>query len=153
MTSKGKGRLLGLDFGEKFIGVAISDALGITAQGLGRIARSNPQADLDKIRELIKEHRVEKLIVGLPRRMDGTVGAQAEVVMSFIEELRGALVIEVVPWDERLTTVEAERAMIRGDLSRKKRKRIIDKLSAVLILQSYLDHLQFSSQGKISDEE
>jgi len=153
MVSKGKGRLLGLDYGEKFIGVAVSDGLGITAQGLGRIVRRNPQADLDKIRELIKEHRVEKLIVGLPRRMDGTLGTQAEAVMKFIEKLRGALGMEVEPWDERLTTVEAERAMIRGNLSRSKRKRIVDKLSAVLILQSYLDHLHFSLQGKVSDED
>ena len=144
---------MGLDFGEKFIGVALSDGLGITAQGLGRIARSSPQADLDKIRELIKEHRVEKLIVGLPRRMDGTLGTQAEAVMNFVEELRRALGVEVVTWDERLTTVEAERTMIRGDLSRKRRRKIIDKLSAVLILQSYLDHLQSSSQGRVSDED
>ena len=152
MTYREKGRLLGLDFGEKYIGVAISDGLGITAQGLGRIERSNPQADLDKIRMLIKEHRVEKLIVGLPRKMDGTQGTQAGIVMSFIEELRRALGLEVVPWDERLTTVEAERAMIGGKLRRKKRKRIIDKLSAVLILQSYLDCLQISPQDKVSHE-
>lgn len=153
MVSKGRGRLLALDFGEKFIGVAVSDGLGITAQGLGRIVRSHPQADLNKIRELIKEHRVEKLIVGLPRRMDGTLGTQAEAVMKFIETLRGALGMEVVSWDERLTTVEAERAMIRGDLSRSKRKRIVDQLSAVLILQSYLDHMQFSLKEKVSDED
>ena len=152
MTSIGKRRLLGLDFGEKFIGVAVSDGLGITAQGLGRIARKSPQADLDKIRVLIKEHQAEKLIVGLPKKMDGSWGTQAEVVMSFIEELRKNLGVEVVPWDERLTTVEAERAMIRGDLRRKKRKGIIDKLSAVLILQSYLDYLQFSPQDRVSDE-
>ena len=144
---------MGLDFGEKYIGVAVSDGLGITAQGLGRIARSSPRADLDKIRELIKEHGVEKLIVGLPRRMDGTLGAQAEAVMNFVEKLRGALGLEVGTWDERLTTVEAERAMIRGDLSRKRRKKIIDKLSAVLILQSYLDHLQSSPQDEVSNED
>ena len=144
MIYRGKGRLLGLDFGEKYIGVAVSNGLGITAQGLGRIERSNPQADLDKISKLINEHRVEKLIVGFPKRMDGEWGTQAEVVMNFIEELRRALGVEVVPWDERLTTVEAERTMIRGKLRRKKRKKIIDELSAVLILQSYLDHLQNS---------
>jgi len=153
MISRKKGRLLALDFGEKFIGVAVSDGLGITAQGLGRITRSSPQADLDKINKLIKEYLVEKLIIGLPMRMDGTLGTQAEAVMNFAEELRRALGLEVVPWDERLTTVEAERVMIKGELSRKKRKRIIDKLSAVLILQSYLDHLQFSSQGRVSNED
>lgn len=133
-------RILGLDVGEKKIGVAISDELGFTAQGIGVIARRGLKQDLKQIEDLVKQYNVGKIVLGLPRNMNGTLGPQSELVKKFGESLKKNLRIEISYWDERLTTVEAERSLIDCDLSRKKRRYVIDKVAAVLILQGYLNY-------------
>nr|WP_297199532.1 Holliday junction resolvase RuvX [Thermanaeromonas sp.] len=131
---------MGLDVGEKNIGVAVSDPLGWTAQGVTTIRRRGKlEEDLEAILRLAKEYRVERVVVGLPRNMNGSLGPQARKVLEFIEALEERLQLPVVPWDERLTTSAAERVLITADLSRRRRKSVIDRLAAVLILQSYLD--------------
>lgn len=136
-------RVMGLDIGEKRIGIAFSDPLGYTAQGHSVYARRQEQEDITYLTNLAKEKQVSRIVFGLPRNMNGTEGPQAEKVRSF-----AALVSEAVPdstiafWDERLTTVAAHRVMIEADMSRGKRKKKVDQLAAVLILQGYLDHLQ-----------
>lgn len=132
-------RVLGLDIGDRRIGVSISDALGITAQGLDTIERSEPEKDIQSIVDIIKKWEIGKIVVGLPKNMNGTLGPQAEKVKEFIERLQQKVAIEVVFWDERLTTVAAERTLLEGNVSRKKRKGVIDKVAANMILQSYLD--------------
>jgi len=129
-------RILGLDVGERRIGVALSDALGITAQGLETIERENA---LVEIKDLIKEHDIKKIIVGMPFNMNGSKGERARLTDDFIALLRGKIGIEVAMVDERLTTAQGERILLEADLSRKKRKRSIDKIAAQLILQTYLD--------------
>lgn len=135
-------RLMGLDVGEKTIGIAISDPLGITAQGLETLKRYSKKADLARLRDLVDEYGVEKIIVGLPLNMDGTIGPAASKIEQFSIELGKKLGVPVQTWDERLSTAAAERALLQADLSRGKRKKIIDKLAAVLILESYLRRQQ-----------
>ncbi|MGQ9508806.1 MAG: Holliday junction resolvase RuvX [Thermodesulfobacteriota bacterium] len=132
-------RIMGLDIGTKTIGVAISDELGLTAQGLKTIIRKSKEKDFSEISTLISQFQIEKIVVGLPKNMNGTLGKQAELVLKFIEELKEKVSISVEIWDERLSTVEANRTLLQADLSRSKRKRVIDKLAASLILQGYLD--------------
>lgn len=132
-------RILGLDYGDKRIGVALSDAFGWTAQGLGMIERNREGDDIRQISELVKEHGVEKIVVGLPKNMNGTIGPRGEICMTFAEQLRQNLSVPVDLWDERLTTVAAERVLLEADVSRRKRKHAVDKLAAVLLLQNYLD--------------
>lgn len=132
-------RILGLDVGKKRIGVAVSDELGITAQGIGVIVRSSTKGDIQAISEIARKYRVNKIVIGLPVNMNGTLGPQGEEIKEFGEKLRNYLNIEVQYWDERLSTVAAERVLIDADISRKKRKNVIDKLSAVVILQNFLD--------------
>lgn len=127
-----------LDVGTKTIGVAISDELGITAQGLKTIKRTSMENDLRELDSIILQFQVEKVIVGLPKNMDGSMGRQAEFVLDWIEGFKKKRETPVETWDERLSTVEASRTLIKADLSRKKRKGVIDKLAAVLILQGYL---------------
>ncbi|GAB7386484.1 Holliday junction resolvase RuvX [Bacillaceae bacterium] len=130
---------MGLDLGEKTIGVAVSDALGWTAQGVEVIRRKDRQHDFAQLKELIERYGVERIVVGLPKNMDGTIGAQGEASRRFAHELERAFSLPVDLWDERLTTSAAERTLLAADVSRKKRKRVIDKLAAALILQAYLD--------------
>lgn len=132
-------RILGLDIGSKRIGVAISDALGLTAQGLTTIQRTALNRDLEGIKDLIREYNCNRIVVGLPRRTDGSLGPEAKCILDFVDKLRERVKLPVVLWDERFTTVMAEKTLIEADLSRKKRRKVIDKLSAILILQSYLD--------------
>lgn len=135
-------RIMGLDVGDKTIGVALSDLLGWTAQGLETIRRIGIKKDLQRLEEIIKEYEVNKIVVGLPKNMNGTIGLQGEKVLEFNERLEKRFNnIEIVSWDERLTTVAAERSLIEADVSRKKRKEVIDKIAAVYILQGYLDSL------------
>ena len=134
-------RILGIDIGTKRIGIAISDELGWTAQGIKILHRSNGESDLGEIRDIAREYGVEKIVVGLPRNMNGSLGPQAEMVLGFVEELKEILDVPIITWDERLSTVEATKMFIRADLSRKKRKRKVDMTAAILILQSYLDSL------------
>ncbi len=134
-----KMRLMGLDIGSHTIGVAVSDELKVTAQGLKTIRRKSMEEDLNEISNLISEFKIEKIVVGLPKNMDGTLGRQAEMVFQWIKKSKERINLPIVTWDERLTTLEASKVLLKADLSRKKRKRVIDKLSAVLILQGYLN--------------
>ncbi|QXM07472.1 Holliday junction resolvase RuvX [Crassaminicella indica] len=132
-------RIMGLDVGDKTIGVAASDPLGWTAQGIETIRRTNKKADYRRIGEIIEEKEITKIIVGIPKNMNGSLGPQGEKVLEFVEGLKNRFKIEIILWDERLTTVAAERMLISGDVSRKKRKKVIDMVAATYILQGYLD--------------
>jgi putative Holliday junction resolvase len=132
-------RVMGLDYGDRRIGVAVSDAMRWTAQGAEVVERRRDRSELERIAELVKEHEVSEIVLGLPKNMNGTVGPRGEISIAFAEELKEMLNIPVHLWDERLTTVAAERTLLEADVSRKKRKLVIDKMAATLILQNYLD--------------
>lgn len=134
-------RILGLDVGTKTVGVAISDEMGWTAQGLEtiKINEERGQFGFDRISELVKQYNVDKIVVGLPKNMNGTIGPRGEACQQFAQNLRDLLQLDVIMWDERLSTMAAERLLISADVSRKKRKQVIDKMAAVVILQGYLD--------------
>lgn len=132
-------RILGLDIGSKRIGIAISDALGVTAQGHSVLERQKPEDVVGRLKSVIAEESVSEVVVGLPLNMDGSYGPQAKDAVSFADSLKKGLDIPVKLWDERLSTVEVERVMIEGGVSRSKRKKKIDKLAAQVILQSYLN--------------
>lgn len=134
------GRILALDVGDRTIGVAVSDTLGIAAHPVETIRRTRPEADLERIRQLVAEREVREIVVGLPRMMDGTLGIQAEKVQAFVEVLAPAVPVPVTLWDERLSTRAAERALIASGLTRKRRKKVVDQVAAVYFLQGYLDH-------------
>jgi putative Holliday junction resolvase len=134
-------RILSLDVGEKRIGMALSDALGLIAQQLDTLVRKNEEEDFRRIKDIINEKEVTQIVVGLPLNMDGSAGPKAEEINRFIDELKEACDIPVKIWDERLTTRQADRILREADVSRKKRKRLDDKLAAQLILQSYLDSI------------
>ncbi len=133
-------RIMGLDVGDKTIGVAVSDALGMTAQGLETIRRTGVKADFRKLTEIISQKEIHKTVVGLPKNMNGTVGPQGEKVLDFVEQFKKRFPKhEVIMWDERLTTMAAEKTLISADVSRSNRKKVIDKVAATFILQGYLD--------------
>ncbi|SCJ80606.1 Putative Holliday junction resolvase [uncultured Eubacterium sp.] len=140
-------RKIALDVGDKTVGVALSDALGITAQGLTTLERVGIRKDTGKILDLVKEYDCDTIVIGLPKKLDGSDSIQTEKVYEFRTMLEnkmrstGMKNIDVVWQDERLTTVMAEKVLIEADVSRKKRKQVIDKQAAVLIMQSYLDSL------------
>ncbi|MBD7914157.1 Holliday junction resolvase RuvX [Clostridium sp. Sa3CUN1] len=134
-------RILGLDIGSKTIGVAISDPLGWTAQGITTIRRTKKEQDLEEIKKICKEYSVETIVIGLPKNMNGTIGESGEKVLEFSERIKEETELKVEMWDERLTTVAAHKAMLEADLSRSKRKKIVDKIAAIYILQGYLDRL------------
>ena len=134
-------RLLGLDIGNKTIGVSVSDPLGITAQGVTTIKRASKVEDVEALKALIDKYDVEKLIVGLPKNMNNTLGFQAKRTMNYADYLKEALNMEIVYVDERLTTSGAEAVLIEGGVRREKRKKHVDKLAATLILQMYLDQM------------
>jgi putative holliday junction resolvase len=134
-------RVLGLDLGTKTLGVAVSDELGWTAQGIETIKIDEEQEKfgLERLREIIQEYDVETIVLGFPKNMNGTIGPRGEASKRFAELLRQQFSLPVILWDERLSTMAAERMLIAADVSRKKRKQVIDKMAAVMILQSYLD--------------
>ncbi len=132
-------RIMALDYGDKRIGVALSDALKMTAQGKEVIQHTNIKADLKRLDEIIKEDEVEKIVVGLPRNMNGTYGPRAEKTLKVVEKLKDKLSIPVETWDERLSTMAAERVLLEADTSRNKRKKVIDMMAATIILQGYLE--------------
>lgn len=132
-------RILGLDVGDKYIGVAISDLLQITSQGLTTIVRESKVKDFGAIESLLIEHNINKVVVGLPKNMNGTIGPQGEKVQKFAEKIKNKFKVEIIYIDERLTTVLAENILLEADLSRNKRKKVIDKVAATYILQTYLD--------------
>ncbi|SDI76975.1 Holliday junction resolvase RuvX [Alteribacillus bidgolensis] len=137
-------KVLALDVGMKRIGVAVSDALRWTAQGLETIhvKGDNPQEAFGRISELMKEHEASEVVVGLPKNMNGTIGPRGEQCQEFARHLEKELQVPVYMYDERLTTQAAERTLIEADMSRKKRKKVVDKMAAVMILQGYLDQNQ-----------
>ena len=137
-------RIMALDVGSRTIGIACSDALLMTAQGIETIRRTSLENDFNRLRELISEYEVHELVVGMPKNMNGTKGERAEKTEEFVEKMKDVIDLPVTFWDERLSTVMAERQLIAADVSRKKRKGVIDKMAAVVILQGYLDRLQFS---------
>ncbi|GGN97349.1 Holliday junction resolvase RuvX [Saccharibacillus kuerlensis] len=132
-------KLLGLDYGDRRIGVAVSDAFGWTAQGIEVVQRREDGSHLKRIAELAALHEAEEVVVGLPKNMNGTIGSRGELCIEFADSLRELLGLPVHLWDERLTTVSAERTLLEADVSRKKRKQVVDKIAAGLILQNYLD--------------
>jgi putative holliday junction resolvase len=133
------GRILALDVGKKRIGLAVSDALGISAQGMPTFQRVRIRDDLRRLKELVAEHDIQLLLIGKPLHMSGTASRQSVYTEEFGERLKEETGIPVVYWDERLTTVEAERVLREGNVSLDKRKQVIDRLAAVLLLESYLD--------------
>jgi putative Holliday junction resolvase len=137
-------RTMGLDVGSKTVGVAISDELGWTAQGIETIKVDEEKGDLgfDRLKELIDAYQVDKIVVGLPKNMNNTIGPRGEASQSYAKKLEKEFSLPVVLWDERLSTMAAERVLLEADVSRKKRKKVIDKMAAVMILQSYLDSLK-----------
>lgn len=137
-------RILGLDFGEKTLGVAISDPFGWTAQGVETIHRKGEEeieGTLKRLQEIINDYQVEEIVLGLPKNMNNTLGPRAEKTLLFKEQLQNKFSLPVHVWDERLSTVAANRSLLEADISRKKRKKVIDKMAAIYILQGYLDHL------------
>ena len=149
---------IALDVGDKTVGIALSDDLGITAQGLMTLERVGIRKDTGKILDLVKEYGCDTIVIGLPKKLDGTDSIQTEKVYEFRTMLEnkmrstGMKNIEIVWQDERFTTVMAERVLIEADLSRKKRKEIIDKQAAVIILQSYLDRLAYEKKRRDEKE-
>ena len=137
-------RILGLDFGTKTVGVAVSDELFITAQGVEIIRREKPsklRQTLSKIEELIRQYNVEKIVLGYPKNMNNTEGERCERTKEFKEQLEKRTGLEVILWDERLTTVAADNAMIEMGIRRERRKEYVDEIAAIFILQGYLDFL------------
>ena len=130
-----------MDVGDKRIGMAVSDALGWTAQGIDTLVRRSNQYDKEFVKNILEQYQPQKIVVGLPKNMNGSLGPQGEKVKAFADKLQDYYNGEIVFWDERLTTVSAHKAMIEADMSRKKRKQRVDQVAAVLILQSYLDYL------------
>ena len=138
-------RIMGLDYGSKTVGVTISDPLGITAQGIETITRKDEnklRKTCARIEALIEEYQVEKIVIGLPKHMNNDIGIRAEKSMEFAEMLKRRTGLEVQMWDERLTTMEAERTLIESNIRREDRKKYIDKIAAVFILQGYLDSVK-----------
>lgn len=143
-------RIMGLDFGSKTVGVAVSDALLITAQGIEIVRREQEnklRRSLARIEELIKEYEVEKIVLGLPKNMDGSCGERVEKTMEFKAMLERRTGLEVIMWDERLTTVAADRLMMEANVRREDRKKYVDSIAATFILQGYLDKLSIEKRN------
>ncbi|WP_342432406.1 Holliday junction resolvase RuvX [Neobacillus sp. FSL H8-0543] len=134
-------RIMGLDVGSKTVGIAISDELGWTAQGIKtlKINEEKNQFGFEEIGQLIKEYGITIVVIGMPKNMNGTIGPRGEASKQFAQEIEKQFSVDTVLWDERLTTMAAERVLIEADVSRKKRKKVIDKMAAMMILQGYLD--------------
>jgi putative pre-16S rRNA nuclease len=132
------GRVMGLDVGSRRIGIAVSDLLGITAQGLETLQRRNKRTDFEALRLLIKEYKVREIVVGLPLRMSGAEGIQSDKMRVFAEELRKKFKLPVHLWDERLTSAEANRLLRETELSIEKRGKAVDRMAAILILQGWM---------------
>lgn len=132
-------RLMGIDYGDRHIGIAVSDELFLTAQGVTALRNSGDERVVNDIRKLAEEYNVKELVVGLPKNMNGTIGPRGQMAEAFAASLRDALSLPVTLWDERLTTMSAQRTLLEADVSRKKRKAVIDKMAAALILQNYMD--------------
>ena len=144
-------RIMGLDYGSKTVGVAVSDALGLTAQGIEIIRRKSEnklRQTLARIEEIAKEYGVEKIVLGFPKHMNNDIGERAEKSLEFKEMLERRTGLPVVMWDERLTTVEADRTMMETGIRRENRKEYVDMIAAVFILQGYLDYLSNQKESQ-----
>lgn len=146
-------RIGGLDVGDKTIGVALSDEMGWTAQGLEVIRRKSLEQDLARLAEIARQHRVERWVVGMPRNMNGTYGPRAELTREFMAALTEHGGLPVESYDERMTTMAAERILLQADVSRAKRKQVIDKMAAAVILQNYLDGLSIRQRKAATEGE
>ena len=144
-------RFLGLDVGSVRIGVAMSDETGLIAQGLTTLERVSWKKDLGKIMDLIRTHGVGMVVVWNPLNLDGSSGQQAEIIQDFVSRLKEVSPIEVKLWDERLSSVSAERVLIEGGMQRSRRKPLIDKLAAVIFLQNFLDHRNQSPAEELGE--
>jgi putative Holliday junction resolvase len=145
------GRTLGLDVGSRRIGIAVSDPLGITAQGLETLQRQNKRTDLAALERVIHDHQVKEIVVGLPLRMSGAEGIQSDKMLVFAEELRKRFRLPVHLWDERLTSAEANRLLRETELSIEKRGKAVDRMAAILILQSFMESRTITDTPKDSD--
>jgi RNAse H-fold protein YqgF len=135
-------RIMGLDVGEKRIGIAVSDLLMITAQGIESYTRKNEEEDIAHLKKMAKDWQVYKVVCGLPVNMNGTIGEQARKTQEFADKLKEALGLEIDFFDERLTTASAERLLIEADVRRSDRRKVVDKLAAVYILQAFMDSMK-----------
>jgi len=144
-STTSRARILAIDYGARNMGFAVSDELGVTAQGLPTYRRSNKKADMDHLRRLIRQYRVGEIVMGLPLRMSGDEGIQAEKVQGFADELRSRFKLPVHLFDERLTSVEANRMLRETEMSIRRRAEVVDQVAAVLILQSFLEFRKASS--------
>jgi putative Holliday junction resolvase len=144
-------RILAIDFGERRIGLAISDPLGITAQGLPTIDAKKSKDLFSHIQEIIKDKKVTKIVVGMPKNMDGSIGSKGEQVQKFIQKLARKTGVEVTSWDERLTSIQSQKSMREMGIKQKE-KEAVDRISATLILQSYLDSVSKEDQESFADE-
>ena len=136
-------RYLGLDVGDRTIGIAVSDPLGLTAQGVETIRRKGLERDLERLGELMAQYETTSLVSGLPKNLNNTEGERCDIVKDFMASVKERYPdVDVTFWDERLSTVAATRSLLEADLSRKKRKKVIDKMAAVFILQGYLDSIR-----------
>lgn len=147
-------RIIGLDYGSKTVGVAISDPMGLTAQGIETIVRKDEnklRKTYARIETLIREYEVEKIVLGYPKNMNDTEGERVQKTLAFKEALERRTGLEVILWDERMSTAASERILMEGRVRRENRKAYIDKMAAVFILQGYLDYLSFSSESRESD--
>lgn len=142
------GRVLGLDVGARRIGVAVSDPLGITAQGLETLHRKNKRHDMAWLYRVIRDYEVKEIVVGLPLRMSGVEGIQAEKIQMFAEQLRKQFGLPVHLWDERLTSAEANRLLRESEMSIEKRGKAVDRMAAVLILQAWMEQRAFASRDQ-----
>jgi len=133
-----RGRILAIDYGSRRMGLAVSDPLGITAQGLETLERKNKRSDFARLEKTIREYQVREIVLGYPLRMSGEEGAQSQKVADFAEQLRARFQLPVHLWDERLTSAEANRLLREAELSIKKRAQAVDRMAAVLILQAFL---------------
>ena len=144
-------RIMGLDYGSKTVGVAVSDPLGLTAQGIEIVRRKSEnklRQTLARIEEIAKEYSVEKIVLGFPKHMNNDIGERAEKSLEFKEMLERRTGLPVVMWDERLTTVEADRTMMETGIRRENRKEYVDMIAAVFILQGYLDYLSHQKKSQ-----
>ena len=144
-------RILALDYGSKRMGVALSDELGWTAQPLETFERRTLERDIAHIQELVSTHDVREVLVGLPLRLDGGEGPAVQAVQSFIGRLSEMLSVPIVTWDERMTTRAAEDLLIAADMSRKKRKGVVDRVAAAILLQGYLEAQASSSSSEVEN--
>jgi putative Holliday junction resolvase len=141
------GRILGLDVGSRRIGLAVSDPLGITAQGLDTLQRRNKRTDLAALERVIREYTVKEIVVGLPLRMSGAEGTQSDKMQVFAEDLRKRFRLPVHMWDERLTSAEANRLLRETELSIEKRAKAVDRMAAILILQGWMEKRRLPASG------